>query len=132
MSPIANMLTQIKNAQSRKREEVVLPFSKMTLGIAEILKSRGFIGKAEKKTKKMKKSEVAFLNLELKYENGVGAISGIKMISKPSRRVYSGKNGLRPIKDGYGVSIVSTSKGIMTGDEARKMGVGGEVICEVW
>jgi len=132
MSPIANMLTQIKNAQSRSKEEVVLPFSKMTLGIAEILKNKGFVGGVEKKTKKMKKSEADFISVGLKYENGVGAIGGIKMISKPSRRVYAGKDDLRPVRNGYGISIISTPKGLMTGDEARKMRIGGEIICEIW
>lgn len=132
MSPIANMLTQIRNAQSRGKEGIILPFSKMTLGIAEILKNKGFIRGVEKKTKKMKKSEADFLSVELKYENGVGAISDIKLISKPSRRVYAGKDDLRPVRNGYGISIISTPKGLMTGDEARKAGIGGEIICEVW
>ena len=132
MSPIANMLTQIKNAQSRGKEGVVLPFSKMTFGIAEILKNKGFIGGVEKKTRKMNKSEVSILGVELKYENGVGAIGGIKMISKPSRRVYVGKDDLKPIKNGYGISIISTSRGLMTGDEAKKAKIGGEIICEIW
>jgi small subunit ribosomal protein S8 len=132
MSPIANMLTQIKNAQSRGQEGVVLPFSKMTLGVAEILKNKGFVGGVEKKTRKMKKSEVSILGVELKYENGVGAIGGIKMISKPSRRVYVGKDDLKPVRNGYGISVVSTSKGLMTGDDAKKAGIGGEIICEVW
>lgn len=132
MSPIANMLTQIKNAQSRSQEGIVLPFSKMTFGIAEILKNKGFVGGVEKKTRKMNKSEVNILGVELKYENGVGAIGGIKMISKPSRRVYAGKDDLKPVKNGYGISIISTSKGLMTGDEAKKAKIGGEIICEVW
>ena len=132
MSPIANMLTQIKNAQSRGKEGVVLPFSRMTLGIADILKSKGFIGGVEKKIRKMNKSEINVLGVELKYENGIGAIGGIKMISKPSRRVYAGKDDLKPIKNGYGISIISTSRGLMTGDEARKARLGGEVICEIW
>ena len=126
------MLTQIKNAQSRGKEEVVLPFSKMTLGIAEILKNKGFVGSVEKKVRKMKKSEISILGVGLKYENGVGAISNIKLISKPSRRVYAGKDDLKPVRNGYGISIISTPKGLMTGDEARKMGIGGEIICEVW
>ncbi len=132
MSPIANMLTQIKNAQSRGKEEVVLPFSKMTLGVAEILKNKGFIGGVEKKIRKMKKIEIGILGVELKYENGIGAIGGMKMISKPSRRVYAGKNDLKPVRNGYGISIISTPKGLMTGDEARKAGIGGEIICEIW
>ncbi len=132
MSPIANMLAQIKNAQSRGKEEVVLPFSKMTFSVAEILKTKGFVGGVEKKIRKMKKSDINILGVKLKYQNGAGAIEGIKMISKPSRRVYAGKDDLKPIKNGYGISVISTPKGLMTGDEAKKAGIGGEVICEVW
>jgi small subunit ribosomal protein S8 len=126
------MLTQIRNAQSRKREELVLPFSKVLFGIAQILKNAGFVSGVEKRKKKEKKREAEILSVRLKYTNGVGAISGVKLVSKPSRRVYVGKKELKPVASGYGISVVSTSKGLMTGDDARKMGIGGEVICEVW
>ena len=68
----------------------------------------------------------------MKYENGVGSVTDIKMVSKPSRRMYSGKEELRPVKNGYGISVVSTSKGIMTGGDAKKAGVGGEMLFEIW
>ena len=126
------MLTQIKNAQARGHAETVLPFSKIKFEIAQILKNKNFISEVEKKKKKTKKSEVGLLAIGLKYDNGTGAINGIKLISKPSRKVYAGKEKLKPVKSGYGISVVSTSKGIMAGDDARKAGVGGEVLFEVW
>lgn len=126
------MLTQIKNAQSRGREEVVLPFSKMLFGLAQILKKAGFVSGVDKNKKKSGRSELDVINIKLKYNNGAGAISNVKLISKPSRRIYAGKEDLKPVRDGYGISVVSTSRGLMTGDEARKAGIGGEVICEIW
>ncbi len=104
----------------------------MAFGITRILKDKGFVGEIERRTRKTKKAELKLLGVKLKYIEGVGAISGIKLVSKPSRRVYAGKDDLRPIKEGFGISIVSTSKGLMTGDDARKARIGGEVICEVW
>lgn len=126
------MLNQIKNAQARGKDEVTLPFSKMSFNIAEILKKSGFVSEVEKKKMKTKKSEVDVLSIRLKYNDGTGAISGIKLISKPSRRIYAGKEDLKPVRSGYGLAIVSTSKGLMTGDEARKLGMGGEVLFEIW
>ncbi len=132
MSPIANMLAQIKNAQLRNHEDVVFPFSKMKLSIAEILKSKGFIEGVDTKKKKMKKAEVDFISIKLKYNDGVGAIDDVKLVSKPSRRVYASKDDLKPVRNGFGISVVSTSKGLMTGEDARKAGIGGELLFEVW
>ncbi len=132
MSPIANMLVQLKNAQARNLEEVVLPFSGTKWSIANILKNKGFVAEVEKKKQKAKKTEFDLIWIKLKYENNAGAISGIKLISKPSRRIYAGKEDLKLVKSGYGISVISTSKGIMTGEEARKAGVGGEIIFEIW
>jgi small subunit ribosomal protein S8 len=126
------MLTQIKNAQARGHQEVVLPFSKMLFAIAQILKKAGFVEEVNKIKKKKKGSEFEFISIRLKYENGIGAIRGVKLISKPSRRIYVGKNELKPVREGYGISVVSTPKGLMTGDEAKKAGVGGEILFEVW
>jgi len=132
MSPIADMLTQIKNAQARGKSEIVLPFSRIKFEIAGILKNKGFISNADKRKRKTKKSEFDMLAVELKYNDGAGAIEEIKLVSKPSRRMYAGKEDLKPVKNGYGISVVSTSKGIMTGEDARKAGLGGEVLFEVW
>lgn len=132
MSPIANMLAQIKNAQARRKEEVALPSSEILFSIAQILKDKGFVEGVEKKTRKAGRAELKSLNLRLKYIDGAGAISGIKLVSKPSRRIYAGKDDLRPVREGFGISIVSTSRGLMAGDDARRAGIGGEIICEVW
>jgi len=126
------MLTQIKNAQARGHQEVVLPFSKMLFAIAQILKKTGFVEEVNKIKKKKKGSEFEFISIRLKYENGIGAIRGVKLISKPSRRIYMGKKDLKPVREGYGISVISTPKGLMTGDEAKKAGVGGEILFEVW
>lgn len=132
MSPIANMLIEIKNAQSRGREEVVVPFSKVKFAIAEVLKNKGFVSEVENKKKKGRKGELDFIRIGLKYENNEGMISEVKMISKPSRRVYSGNEDLKRVRNGFGISVVSTSKGIMSGEDAKRAKIGGEVICEIW
>ncbi len=132
MSPIANMLIQIKNAQAVSAESVSIPFSNMKYEIAQILKNKNFVGDIEKKKKKLKKAEVNFLDIKLKYDDSVGAISGIKLISKPSRRMYIKKDDIKPVKSGYGISVLSTSKGLMTGENAKKTGLGGELIFEIW
>jgi small subunit ribosomal protein S8 len=132
MSPIANMLIQIKNAQSAGLESIAVPFSKMKLKIAEILKNRGYLEEVESKKRKALRKEVPFLAIRLKYTDGVGVINGIKFISKPSRRMYAGKDDLRQVRSGFGFSVISTPNGIMTGDEAKKAGVGGEMLFEIW
>ena len=132
MSPIANMLAQIKNAQAAGHETVTFPYSSMKMAIADILRKKGFIETIEKKTKKAKKTELPYLTLTLKYINGTGVINDIKLVSKPSRRMYARKTDIKPIKSGYGLAVVSTSKGLMSGDEAKKLGVGGEVLFEIW
>lgn len=132
MITIANLLAQLKNAQAVGAENVAVPFSNLKLEIAGILKDKGFIAEAEKKMRKAQQAEIPYLQLKLKYVDGAGAINGIKLISKSSRRVYSGKRKLYPVKSGFGIAVVSTSKGLMTGQEARKAGVGGEVLFEIW
>ncbi len=132
MSPIANMLVQIKNAQMVGHERTVVPFSKLKYAIAMLLKDKGYLATVEKKKKKQHKTELPYLELGLAYTDGKGAIHDVVLHSKPSRRMYAGKDALYPVKNGFGISIVSTSQGIMTGDAARKAGVGGELVCEVW
>lgn len=126
------MLIQIENAQARGKSEIISPFSKIKFEIAVILKNKGFINGVEKRKRKTKKSEFNMLAVELKYNDGVSAIEHIKLVSKPSRRMYAGKDDLKPVKNGYGISVVSTPKGIMAGEDARKAGLGGEVLFEIW
>lgn len=130
--PISDMLVQIKNAQAVGHEQVVLPFSKVKFRIAEILKSAGYLSMVERRHKKAAKAEHEYLYLTLKYQDNQGALSGIKIISKPSRRMYIKAKEIKPVRSGFGLAIISTPKGIMDSKEARKSGLGGEIICEVW
>ncbi|MBC7074303.1 30S ribosomal protein S8 [Candidatus Parcubacteria bacterium] len=132
---VSDMLVQIKNAQMVKKPEVLVPFSKFKFEIAKVLQKEGFVLNIEKVKRKIKKGKMKakpFIKITLKYEDGTGAISGIKRISKPGQRIYKGYKDLKPTVKGKGVLIVSTSKGVMSHKEAKKLKVGGEVICEVW
>lgn len=133
--PINDMFNRIRNAQAVFHPTVEVPFSKLKYEIAKVLEKENFIGKIEKKGKKVKKT----IEITLKYEedNSVGgqkkpAISGLKRISKPGQRIYKSIREIKPVKGGYGTAIISTSKGLMTNREARKQRLGGEVICEIW
>jgi small subunit ribosomal protein S8 len=126
--PIADMLTRIRNANSAKHESVKIPYSNMKLGIANILKNEGYIKDFEIKEDGSKKDVV----VSLKYVDGENVIKGLKRISKPGRRVYSGVEDLPKVLGGLGIAIVSTPKGVITDKECRKHSVGGEVLCYVW
>ena len=126
--PIADILNQIRNAQIIFHPEVKVPFSKLKYGIAKILEREKFVGKVDKTGKKTLK----IIKINLKYEDGKPAISSLKRISKPGQRVYVPVNKIRKVGGGYGISIISTPKGLMTNREARKQKVGGEVLCEIW
>ena len=126
--PITDLLNQIRNAQAVGKAEVLLPLSKIKNEIANILVKEGFIGEA----KKTVKGKARVLKITLKYDDGVPAIAGLKRVSKPGQRIYEGFSEIRKVHGGYGMSIVSTSKGLMTNKEARKQKLGGEVICQIW
>lgn len=126
--PIADMLTRIRNAQRAGHEEVKVPFSRVKFDLAKTLASSGFVLGIEEGGKGVKKTLV----IKLKYENGQPAITEIKRMSKPGQRLYIAVNKIRPIRQGFGVTILSTSKGIMSDKEARKQKVGGEIICQVY
>ena len=132
MDPIADMLIRIKNAQAVKGEQVVMPFSKVKFKIANILKEAGYVSEVERKNKKAKKAEHEYLQLTLKYQDNEGALSGVKIISRPSRRMYIKAKEIKSVRSGHGLAIISTSKGIMSSREAKKLDLGGEMICEVW
>ena len=132
MSPIINMLVQIKNAQMVQKDQVLVPFSGVKLKIAQVLKEGGFVKEVERKKKKEGKGEFDYISIDLKYEGREGVINGFKIISKPSRHMYGGVDELKPVRSGYGMAVVSTSKGIMNSKEARKLGIGGEILFEVW
>ena len=131
--PIGDMLTRIRNANERYLEEVRLPSSKMKEEIARILAEEGFIKGYEvlEDEDGVKRTLVLFL----KYKGKRGkerVITGLERVSKPSRRIYVGKDELRPVRSGMGIAILSTSQGLMTDKEARKRGIGGELLCRVW
>lgn len=133
LDPIADMLTRIRNAQRAGHKEVVIPFSKLKLSIAKILEESNFIELATKE----KGEKFDSLKIVLKYEKlsnteKVPAISEIKRISKEGQRRYVKKTDIKRVKNGYGIAVISTSKGLMTNEDARRKGFGGEVICEVW
>ena len=125
MDPISDMLTRIRNAQKAEHKSVIMPLSKIKLEIAKILKKEGYIEDFKKSEKKGKKS----LEIDLKYPP---AINEIKRISKPGQRFYVKADKIKQVKSGYGISIISTSKGLMTGKEAKKAGLGGETLLEIW
>ena len=127
--PIADMLTRIRNANQMRYNEVVIPSSNVKLAIVKILKDEGYI-----ENYKVEKNEVQDnIIVTLKYgKNKERVISGLKRISKPGLRVYAKAEEIPTVLNGLGISIVSTSKGIMTGKEARKENLGGEVLAYVW
>ena len=127
--PIADMLTRVRNANQMRYNEVVVPSSKMKIEITKILKSEGFIADY-----KVEKGEVQDnIIITLKYgKNKERVISGLKRISKPGLRVYAKAEEIPTVLNGLGISIVSTSKGVMTGKEARKENLGGEVLAYIW
>jgi small subunit ribosomal protein S8 len=126
---IADMLTRIRNAGTAKHETVDVPASSVKSAIADILVKEGYI----KSVQKIEDDKQGILRITLKYtSNKKMVISGIKRISKPGLRVYANKEELPKVLGGLGIAIISTSKGIMTDKEARKLGVGGEVMAYVW
>jgi small subunit ribosomal protein S8 len=132
MDPIANMLTSITNAQAARKPTLVVPFSNVKLAIAELLARQGYVASVERGKRKARTAEVDVITLTLKYTNGEGAISGARLISKPSRHLYSKASQLRPVRSGYGIAVLTTPAGIMTNVEARKARTGGEVLFEIW
>jgi small subunit ribosomal protein S8 len=127
--PIADMLTRMRNAIRIKDEKVDIPASRMKVDIAKVLKEEGFI----KSYKIIKDKKQGILRVTLKYtaENN-SVISGLKRISKPGRRVYIEKAKIPNVMGGVGIAVITTSKGILTDNECRQEGIGGEVLCYIW
>ncbi|PQO31457.1 30S ribosomal protein S8 [Blastopirellula marina] len=127
--PIADMLTRIRNAVRVEHPHVEMPTSKVKRGLADVLKREGYIWDwVETDDHPVKQ-----IRLELKYgPSGERVIQHIKRVSKPGRRIYSKSTDLRPILNGMGISVISTSTGVISDREARQKKVGGEVLCEVW
>lgn len=126
--PITDMLNRIRNAAAVQKPDVTVPYSRFKDEIASILSREGFLGEI----KKGKKGKSKSLKIALKYEGGASAITGAKRISKPGQRIYSTVQEIKKVKGGFGTSIISTSKGLMTGEQAKKAKLGGEVLLEIW
>jgi small subunit ribosomal protein S8 len=127
--PIADMLTRIRNAITARKAKVIMPASKMKARIAEVLKDEGFVGAISSE----EDGKQGLLSIELRYDNNNhNAIQGIRRVSKPGQRMYARHTGLPKVRSGLGIAILTTSKGVMTEREARKQGLGGELLCEVW
>lgn len=126
--PIADMLTRIRNGLRARKQFVSMPLSKTKISIATVLKQEGYI----KDYKVVGDSAIKSLDIELKYFQGQPVIEEIKRISTPGCRVYAGSNDIPSVRDGLGISVVSTSKGVLTGKEAKSSGVGGEILCAVF
>ena len=126
--PISDMLTRIRNAAMAKQEAVLIPFSKLKIRIAQILEQEKYINSAKETAVSGAKS----IQIKLKYNNDkTNAIKTIKRISKPGLRVYVSKDELPSVLQGYGIAIISTPQGLLTNKEAKKRGIGGEVMCEI-
>jgi small subunit ribosomal protein S8 len=127
MDPIADMLTRIRNAQQALLPRVEMPHSKMKESIAQILKSEGYVKDVATEGEKIKK-----LTVDLKYAGRRGVIEGLRRVSRPGLRRYVNNGELPRVRGGLGIAILTTSRGIMTAQSARKQNVGGEVLCFVW
>jgi small subunit ribosomal protein S8 len=129
--PIADMLTRIRNGIQSRHERCEMPSSKLKVEVAKILKSEGFISNYKVVAEDGKPQPN--LRIYLKYStDGEPVIHGIERVSRPGRRVYRGKEELPQVLGGLGLAIVSTSKGVLSGAEAARTGIGGEVLCQVW
>lgn len=127
--PLGDMLTRIRNAQRAKKAETISPASRLRENVLEVLKKEGYIAGYEKYNVRAGIDE---LRIELKYHEGASVITEIHRVSKPGRRVYANANNLPRIYNGLGISIISTSAGVMSDHDARSANVGGEVLCKVF
>jgi len=128
MDQISNFITALKNAGQAQHESMTTPYSKLKHSIAEVLKKEGFIKDVEEKSVKGKKAMV----ITLLSENRAPKIKGVQRISKPSKRIYKKAGEIRPVKNGYGALVVSTSAGVMSGKEAKRAKLGGEALFSIW
>lgn len=126
---IADSVTRIRNASMRRLEHTTLYYAKIVVSILEVFKNKGFIKDYRINTKDNKQNITVILGYD---EYGKSLISEIKRISKPGRRVYKNRNELKRFKNGYGTIVVSTSKGVISNEEAYKNNVGGEALCSIW
>lgn len=126
--PIADMLTRIRNAVAIRKPEVIMPLSKVKFGIAKLLEAEGYVASVDK----VKEANFDKLKIVLKYEDEKPAISHLKRISKPGQKIYINSKEIPTVLNGYGLAVLSTSKGIMTDRQAKAANIGGELMCEIW
>ncbi len=126
--PVADMMTRIQNAGAARKETALLSYSKLKLAIANVLLKEGYISSINKKGKK----EHKYIEVGIAYNKGKPKINKASRVSKLSRRMYTGFRDIKPIRQGYGDLILSTPKGVVTGKEARKLKIGGEVLFKIW
>jgi small subunit ribosomal protein S8 len=126
--PISNLINGLSNASKAKKDTVVMPSSKLLENVCKILKEEQYIDSFEVTDNKGKKT----LTVNVKYTEGVPAVTAAKRLSKQSQRLYSGAKSLRPVKNGYGIMVLTTPKGLMTGRTAKKMNIGGETLFIMW
>ncbi len=126
--PISDFLLRIRNASKAKKLRVEIPASKMKQGLAEILKKENYIHDYSI----VEDNKQNFIKIQLKYRDGLSAITGLKRISKPGLRVYKDSSELPRVLNGLGTAVISTSRGLLTDKEARALAIGGEVICYIW
>jgi small subunit ribosomal protein S8 len=127
--PIADLLTRIRNAVLARKKEVDIPSSRVKVDIARILKEEGYI----KNFKVVDDKKQGTLNISLKYvDNNANVISGLRRVSKPGCRIYCTKGDVPKTLDGLGITLISTSRGIVTGQKCEELGLGGEVLCTIW
>ncbi len=126
---ISNLLARLRNAQMARFDQLEVPATGVLQNIVQILKEEGFI----KGYRVVAEKNLSRLRISLKMTPEAGyAIKGLRRMSRPGRRIYVGKDDIPTVKNGFGVAIISTSKGVMTGEKAKKLSVGGELLCEVW
>jgi small subunit ribosomal protein S8 len=131
MDTVGDALIRIKNGYLATKPQVALNYSKLNMAIMKVLEKEGFVAKFEE-TKSEKNEKIKQILVSLKYESRKPALQNIKRISKPGLRVYKGKSSLPWVLNGLGIALVSTPKGVMTDKEARKAGLGGEILAYVW
>jgi small subunit ribosomal protein S8 len=130
--PIADMLTRIRNATQAGHRRVEIPASNQKRAVAQLLVKQGYIEKFEELSDNAQGALRLFLKYYLRDGQRTGVIEGIRRVSRPGRRIFAGKEDIPKVCGGYGISILSTNEGILTGHQCRMRGVGGEVLCEVW
>lgn len=123
--PIADLLTRVRNAASAGKETTFAPYSKLKVAILEVIKKSEFINDFKVK------EDSTFKEIEIKLNQGLADIN-LKRVSKPGQRIYIKKSEIKPVLSGYGIAILSTPKGVMTGQDAYRQGLGGEYLCKVW